>query len=79
MTRQSILAFITETLRDILDNQELNLEESTSFVDTPDWDSLAFVTLMATLESKYSTELDMTAMQAAHTVGDVISLIEVHR
>ncbi len=78
MARQDILAFITDTLRDILDNQKLNLEESSRFLDIPEWDSLAFVTLMATLESQYSTELDMTAMQAAHTVGDVISLIEVH-
>lgn len=79
MTRQDILASITDILRDVLDAPNLTLEESTHFLDVPGWDSLAFVTLMVTLETQFNARLDMTAMQAAHIVGEVITLMENER
>lgn len=75
MTRQDVLATITEILQDVLDNPELTIEENSHFLDIPSWDSLAFVTLMAELENQCKVQLDMSAMQQAHTVGDVISLV----
>lgn len=75
MTRQDVLATITEILRDVLDVPELTLEESSQFLKIPEWDSVAFVTLMAELENQCKVQLDMAAMQLAYTVGDVISLV----
>lgn len=75
MTRQEVVAIMTDILRDVLDSPELKLEESTQFLTIPEWDSVAFVTLMAELENQCKVQLDMGAMQSSYTVGDVVSLI----
>ncbi len=75
MDRSQTLLDIMEILRDLLDNAPLEIAENTVFAELDGWDSLVFVGLMASLESKYDTNLDMARFQAAHTVGEVIDLL----
>jgi acyl carrier protein len=76
MQHREIFEKMVEILRDVLDDPDLELEEFTVFKDIQGWDSLAFVTLFATLESECEVRLDMVRLQSLQTVGEAIGLVE---
>ena len=72
MNRSQNLQDIMEIMRDLLDDESLVLTEKTVMAELEGWDSLVFVGLMASLESKYNVSFDMNRFQASHTVGEII-------
>jgi acyl carrier protein len=76
MTREDIVHKIVEILKDFFDVPTLEADETTCFKDIKEWDSLAFVTLMASLEAEYGVSLDITNLQHIEYIGDIVSMIE---
>lgn len=75
MERQEILSKIQEVLADIIDNDELVLEETSSPSTVEDWDSLAHFQMVMELQSEYGIKFGGAEIQAWTCVGDIINSI----
>ena len=53
MEKTEILSKLQEIFRDILDNEEIVLENSTSAEDIEEWDSLSHVQIVAEVEKQF--------------------------
>jgi len=75
MERHKILSKIQEVLADIIDNEDLVLEESSSPATVEDWDSLAHFQMVMELQSEYGIKFGGAEIQAWTCVGDIIDSI----
>ena len=64
------LKTIEAILRDIFDDDTLQINETTTADDIEDWDSLAEV------ESAFSVKFSFVELQGMKNVGDMVRLIE---
>ncbi len=76
MERNEILSKIREILADIIDNEKLMLEETSSPASVNDWDSLAHFNLVMELQDEYDIKFAAAEIQSWHNVGDIISSIQ---
>ena len=70
---------IQEIFRQVFDDDGLVVAPDTGRLDVADWDSVAHVKLILSLEEEFGirfTEDEVTSMQ---TVGDLLTAIETHK
>lgn len=70
MTQQDL---ITE-IEDILQADEGSLTETTLLASLEDWDSLAFISIIALFDKKLSKKVPLDALKQCQSVGDIIAL-----
>lgn len=75
MADQEILDSLTQILRDLLFNDTLFLEESTTRADVPDWDSFAYVNFIVAVEMKYRIKFRVVEVESFVTVGEIAQRI----
>ena len=75
MANQEILDTLTQILRDLLFNDTLTLEESTTRADVPDWDSFAYVNFIVAVEMKYGIKFRVAEVESFVTVGEIAQRI----
>ena len=75
MTRQEIFQKLNEIFSDVFDEEIVVTDETTS-ADIEDWDSLTHITLIAEVESAFSTKFSMKAVLDMKNVGEMADLIE---
>lgn len=75
MNRNEILSKIQEILADVIDNEDLVLDETSSPSSVDDWDSLAHFNLIMELQSEYGVKFGAAEIQNWHCVGDIITSI----
>jgi acyl carrier protein len=66
---------LTEVFRDIFDDPNLTLTDSTSAADIDDWDSLTHVNLIVQIEKEFRIRLSTAEVRSMGNVGDLIELI----
>ena len=71
-----ILQTIETILRDIFDDETLQITESTSANDIDDWDSLAQIRIASEVEAAFSVKFSFAELQRMQNVGDMVRLIE---
>jgi len=76
MNRESILKTISETLADVLDENEVKLTEATSADEVDGWDSIAHVKLIIALESVFDIRFEADEITTPESIGDMITLIK---
>ncbi len=76
ISRDAILADVTEVIRDIFDEYEGPVTPDLNAAKVPQWDSLAHVQLMVLLEKKFGIRFKMSEIQSFKNLGDVIASIE---
>ncbi len=67
---------IRNIFRDIFDDEEMTISEETSRKDIEDWDSVAHIKLVLTIEDEYGIRLTTEEVSSIQTVGDFICAIE---
>ena len=75
-SREDLLASIRTTLADLLDNNELQLSESTVADDVDDWDSINHVRLLIELERQLGFRFRADEAGGLKNVGELIDLIQ---
>jgi acyl carrier protein len=70
MTKQDL---ITE-IEDILQVDEGSLNEATVLASLEDWDSLAFISIIALFDKKLSQKVPLDELKQCQSVGDIITL-----
>ena len=76
MERKEIFEKLTEVFRDVMDNDEIVLEETTTAEDIEEWDSLAHVQLIEKIESVFGIKFSAKEMMSWEDVGEFVDSIE---
>ncbi len=63
--------------RDILDQPNLVLTRASNASNVDDWDSLAHINLVVSIEKHYKIKFALGELQELKDVGDMIDLIDV--
>jgi acyl carrier protein len=58
--------------RDVLENDEIELTESTVAADIPEWDSLNHIYLVVAIEKQFKIKFTTHQIQSWQCVGDVL-------
>ena len=75
MNRNEMLIKIHEIFRDIFDDTDLIINESTCSEDIDDWDSLEQINLIVSIEKSFDIKFDILEIGNLNNVGEMINLI----
>lgn len=76
MTREAILKELEIIFRDIFDDEDIVLTDTTNSDDIEDWDSLEQINLLVAIEKKFNLKFKLDEVSNLANVGDMVSLIE---
>ncbi len=75
MTRDLLLKGIQNIFRDIFDEDNLVIEDSTNSGEIEDWDSLNHINLISAIEKEYKIKFNLGELIALKNVGAMIDLM----
>ena len=75
MDRKEIFEKLTVIFREVMDNEEIVLEETTCAEDIEEWDSLSYVSFLALCSKVAKTHVEPDEVRNAQTVEDLYRLI----
>ena len=70
MSREQIFVKLNEIFRDVFDDEEITVTETTSAADIEGWDSLANINIIVSVEN------ELTEIAGMKNVGEMADLIE---
>ena len=73
----NMLEDLQPVFRDILDQPDLVLTRESNANNVEDWDSLAHINLVTSIEKRYKIKFGLGELQELKNVGDMIDLIKV--
>ncbi len=71
-----ILQRLQPIFRDVLDDPSFELTRESSPANVPDWDSLAQISLITSIEKELRVRFSLGEVQALKNVGDMVDLLE---
>lgn len=75
MEKEKILQELQPIFQDIFDDEELTVTNETDASQVEDWDSLAQIRLVASIEKKFEVKFTFAELQNLQNVGDMVDLI----
>lgn len=76
MSREEIFDKVQEIFRDVFDDEELVISDSTNSDSIEDWDSLEHISLIVSMEKEFSMKFDIKEVNSLKDVGEMIDLIK---
>ncbi len=76
MDNAAILNTIQDVFRDNFNDDDLEIEATTTSEDVLDWDSLAHVRLILAIEKKFGCQFESTELEALQNVGDIVTTVQ---
>jgi acyl carrier protein len=73
VTDQELLNTFTRILRDLLDDETIELTKSTIRTDIPEWDSFAYVNFIVSVEMELDIKFSVADVESFETVGDIVA------
>jgi acyl carrier protein len=67
---------VVDIFRDVFDDVELVINAETTSDQIPDWDSLAHISLVTSIERHFKIKFALGELQSLRNVGEMIALIE---
>nr|QOL00398.1 acyl carrier protein [uncultured organism] len=75
-TDAALLSEITDIMRDLFDDDALEITPAFSRTDNELWDSMNHLNLVFALESKYKIKFSIVDIEEMQSVGDIMKLVE---
>ena len=75
METNLILEKLTDIFRDVLDNEDINLNPQTTANDIGEWDSLNHIQLVVAIEKSYKIKFTASEIQNWNNVGEMVASI----
>lgn len=75
MTEPEIYEILTETMRDVFDNDDVAITPETTAQDVTGWDSQAHVMLIVAIEQRLGIRFRASEYDRLRNVGDFVTLI----
>jgi acyl carrier protein len=69
------LSEVTEIIRDILHDHDIDVSPTTRFDDLINWDSMDLVSVVVEAECRYELQFELPEIDRLVTVGDLIRMI----
>ncbi len=79
MDNTEILHKVEEVFRDVLDNDEITLAETTTASDIEEWDSLTHVELVRAVEKAFGIRFTSAEILAWKNVGEMVESVARHK
>lgn len=76
MNRLELLQQINTIFRDVLDNEDLQIEEHTTAEEVDEWDSLTHIQLVVYIEKHFGLRFTAKEIQSWSNVGEMLNSIE---
>lgn len=76
MGGEKIRAKLKDVFRDIFDDEQLSVDDTTTASDVEGWDSLAHVNLIVAVEKAFEVSFTTKEINGLGNVGDFVRLIE---
>jgi acyl carrier protein len=70
------LTEITEILRDVLRDHELEIAPTTRFEDVSGWDSMDLITVVVEVEGRFDLQFELPEIDRLNTIGDLLRMIQ---
>lgn len=75
MTHEEIMEIVRRIFRDVFDDEDLEVNDSTNSSDIEDWDSLEHITLVVSMEKEFNLKFDLKEVNKLANVGEMVDLI----
>jgi acyl carrier protein len=75
MDEQAVMTRVTDIFRETLDDEDLELQSTTSASDVEEWDSVAHVQLMVAIELSFGIRISTGEVASLKDVGELVHLI----
>jgi acyl carrier protein len=75
LSQEEILERLNAIIRDVLQEDELQLTMTTTARDVDGWDSLTHVRLVLTVEKAFGVKLSAAEIGRLKSVGDLVTLL----
>ena len=75
MDRSEILKQVQDIFRDILDDEEIVLEDSTTADDVEGWDSLTHIQLIVAIEKQFKIKFTSKEILSWRNIGEMLDSI----
>jgi acyl carrier protein len=76
VTKSEIQKNLTSAFHDVFDDEDIVLSSDLTAQDVQEWDSLAHVRLMLTVEREFKVKFSAAEIANLKNVGELIDLIE---
>jgi len=67
---------LNDIFRDVFDDDSIHLTPETTASDIPDWDSVAHVGLIVSIETRMKIKFKTSELGALHNVGQLVGVVE---
>lgn len=75
MTREEVFERINKVFRDVFDDDDITVTETTTSADIDDWDSLEHINLVAAVEQEFGMKFTMGQVVTMKNVGEMVDII----
>ncbi len=75
MDHAEILAALTEILREVFEDPQLNPTPETTADDVPGWDSMNHINIVVEAERRFGVKFRTSEIEELRNVGDFVNLI----
>ena len=75
MTRETVYEKLNGVFRDVFDDEEIEVNDSTTADDIEYWDSLEHINLIAAIEQEFGIKFSMGQVVTMKNVGEMVDII----
>lgn len=75
MTREEVFEKLNEVFRDVFDDEDIIVTDSTTADDIVDWDSLSHINLIVSIENEFKIKFSMGETTHLKNVGEMVDII----
>lgn len=75
MTREEVYERLNEVFRDVFDDEEIVVTDTTTSADIEDWDSLEHINLVSAVEQEFGIKFTMGQVVTMKDVGEMVDII----
>ena len=75
MTREEVYVKLNEVFRDVFDDEDIIVTDTTTANDIDDWDSLEHINLIVAIEDCFGMKFNMGEVTTMKNVGAMVDII----
>lgn len=76
MSRSEILTKVSDIIKDVLDDDSLEITETSVASEIEDWDSINHVEIIASIEEDFDIRFKTLEIEEFKNVGDIVGGVE---
>jgi acyl carrier protein len=76
MQKEEIIRKLNDLFKQVLNNNDININEETKMSDIDDWDSLNHATLIASIEEQFNVKFELIEIMNFKNLKNIISSLE---